>query len=94
LFRIGQEATNNALKHGKPGRIKITLSVMGRVGRLEIADDGIGFPGERKGSTGMGLHIMSYRANMIGGSLEAETREGGGVTVTCVFPVRQSGEHA
>jgi hypothetical protein len=38
----------------------------------------------------MGLHIMSYRATMIGGSLDVRRVTGGaaGTTVDCVFPMR------
>jgi PAS domain S-box-containing protein len=90
LFRIGQEATNNALKHGKPHTIRISLSASDGVGTLEVSDDGRGLIMNGKNFAGMGLHIMSYRANMIGGTLDVQMRSGGGTRVTCVFPLRSA----
>jgi two-component system sensor kinase FixL len=55
--------------------------------RLSIEDDGIGissFPD----SGGMGLQIMSFRARMIGGSLNVQrTNSAGGTLVSCLVPV-------
>ena len=42
----------------------------------------------RLAHSGMGLRIMSYRANMIGGSCEVRRNAEGGTTVMCAFPVR------
>ena len=91
LFRIGQEAANNAIKHGKPKSIRIVLSSVTGVGRLEITDDGRGLPMNLKSLSGMGLHIMNYRANMIGGSLDVEKPAVGGTRVTCIFALPSTG---
>jgi PAS domain S-box-containing protein len=88
LFRIGQEAANNAVKHGKPQTIHIVLSARGRMGSLEISDDGRGLPVNVKNLGGMGLQIMNYRANMIGGTLYVRRLSSGGTRVTCNFPLR------
>jgi len=50
-------------------------------------DDGSGIPEDRQTSSGMGLHIMTYRSAMIGGKLEIAGSSGQGTTVTCTFPV-------
>jgi PAS domain S-box-containing protein len=92
LFRIGQEAANNAIKHAKPTCIGIVLSVLAAVGSLEISDDGRGLPVQFKGQSGMGLHIMNYRAGMIGGSLDVQRFPRGGTRVTCSFPLRSGSE--
>ncbi len=69
LFRIAQEAVTNAIKHGKPGRIEISLTeTPGRI-NLAVRDDGSGLPDRQRKKAGMGLRIMRYRAGMIGGSL-------------------------
>ena len=92
LFRIGQEAVNNAVKHGKPESIRIVLAKTQAVGSLIVSDNGQGIAGDLKRRTGMGLHIMNYRANMIGGSLEVQRPTGGGSRVVCTFPLRLPGE--
>jgi signal transduction histidine kinase len=86
LFHIAQEAVNNAVRHGKPGQILITLAAgAGDGGQLVVEDDGAGIPGEAERGQGMGLRIMNYRAAMIGGSLDIQRRRNGGAVVTCRF---------
>jgi signal transduction histidine kinase len=86
LFHIAQEAVNNAVRHGKPGQILITLAAgAGDDGQLVVKDDGAGIPGEAERGQGMGLRIMNYRAAMIGGSLDIQRRQDGGAVVTCRF---------
>jgi signal transduction histidine kinase len=88
LYRIAQEAVSNAIRHGKSRNIVIALSGKNGVGVLTIQDDGVGFPQERDSQPGLGLSIMNYRADMVGGSLKLQSNEGQGVTVVCVFPIR------
>jgi signal transduction histidine kinase len=83
LYRIVQEAVSNAIKHGKASEIIIRLSKDSRHMTLCIEDNGVGFPTRRNNRAGMGLHIMEYRAGMIGGSLAVQPRAGGGISVTC-----------
>jgi PAS domain S-box-containing protein len=65
---IAQEAVNNAIKHGKARGITIALRSAGGRFNMFVEDDGVGLP-QPALSTGMGLHIMSHRAKMIGGGL-------------------------
>jgi PAS domain S-box-containing protein len=88
LYRIAQEAVNNAIRHGKPEQIVISLSAKGSTGTLMIEDDGTGFTKDPAKQPGVGLNIMDYRADMVGGSLKVLPNEDHGVTVTCVFPLR------
>jgi signal transduction histidine kinase len=89
LFHIAQEAVSNAIKHGRSRRLVIELSARDGIGRLAIEDDGSGTEMVGPGQRGMGLHIMRYRANMIGGSLQLRTEGPNlGTTVDCVFPMR------
>jgi two-component system, LuxR family, sensor kinase FixL len=84
LYRIAQEAANNAIKHGKATSVTITLERRDSNLRLAVIDDGVGFvPGISSG--GMGLHIMRYRAAMIGATLLIESRPEGGTAVSCVI---------
>ena len=87
LYHIAQEAVNNAVKHGKASNILIRLHHAGAHVTLAIEDDGIGIP-QPAPSTGMGLHIMSHRARMIGGALSIERRPNGGTLVTCAVQPR------
>jgi PAS domain S-box-containing protein len=83
LYRIAQELVNNALKHGRAKRIRISLVSRGSRVELKVVDDGKGF-GEPAGKVeGMGLRVMRYRAHLIGGTLEFESGPGQGCAVTC-----------
>jgi signal transduction histidine kinase len=87
LFRIAQEAANNAIRHGHPKQIKISLRRIGGTEcELRIEDDGSGFSksGGKK-SDGIGVQVMDYRANLINGSLEVNPGPQAGVVVTCRF---------
>jgi signal transduction histidine kinase len=86
LFCIGQEAVRNALRHGKPQRIGVTLSEHGGQVSLTVEDDGIGLPEDFIGNEGLGMRIMSYRAASIGGKVEVEPGPTGGTIVTCRLP--------
>jgi PAS domain S-box-containing protein len=94
LYHIAQEAVNNAIKHGAPRKVLIQLSAGQGRGTLLIKDDGKGIAENPANSQGMGLHIMNYRAGVIGGTLEARRGTPSGTIVTCTFPVRESGGHA
>jgi PAS domain S-box-containing protein len=88
LYRIAQEAVNNAIRHGKSRSISIRLAGKNGAGTLTIQDDGEGFTRKPTGQPGVGLSIMNYRADMVGGSLKVQPNEDRGITVTCMFPVR------
>ncbi len=90
LYYIAQEAVNNAIKHGQARRILVALSAGEGEGTLVVEDDGRGILNSAAGHSGMGLRIMSYRANMIGGGSEIERNAEGGTTVTVRFPLRNS----
>ncbi len=86
LYRIAQEAVNNAVKHSKGRLIQVRLSTTQDRVELRVTDDGVGvaLPWMPKG--GMGLHIMEYRARMIGGTLSITRVNTGGTVVTCSAP--------
>lgn len=103
LYRIAQEALNNALKHAAPTQITLRLFHQPGQVTLEIVDDGRGLPVERIDSlvsststslaaagsrVGMGLRTMSYRAGLINGRLQLEPGPGGrGTCVRVSVPV-------
>lgn len=90
LFRIAQEAVNNALRHGRPGKVKISLRGTGnRECELRVEDDGAGIrkpkSPQENGNGGIGMRVMEYRANLIGGRLKIQNRPKKGVIVSCHF---------
>lgn len=84
LYYITNEAVTNALRHGKPRRITITLKVTGDSGLLTVQDDGVGITGEKPGR-GRGILIMHYRARMIGGTCDITSKPGSETIVSCTF---------
>jgi signal transduction histidine kinase len=76
LLRIAQEALANAVRHGEPTEVTLTLSPQA----LRVHDDGRGFD-PAVPSTGMGLSLMAERAGEVGAVLVVESSPGGGTTV-------------
>lgn len=89
LYRIGQEAVTNALRHGKPEHISLSLAARGGSLFLTVEDDGIGLPESWDKGPGVGVRVMAHRAEMIGASLSIEPNPTGGTMVCCALP-----EHA
>ena len=86
LFYIAQEAVSNALRHGRPRNIRLTLLTEPNGLRLRIKDDGIGLSDGLEQSDGLGVRIMQYRTGVIGGVLQIGASQGGGTVVTCTLP--------
>jgi signal transduction histidine kinase len=89
LYRIAQEAVNNATKHGKAKNISIALSTGAGTTRLVIADDGEGMSHLEPETPGIGLHSMKYRARSLHGELKINSDPSEGTLVICEIPNRQ-----
>lgn len=88
LYRIAQEAVNNAVRHASATRIEIHLGRSADEIVLGIRDNGRGMPARRDGTgAGMGLRIMHQRALMIHGTLHCNPRTSGGTEVVCRYPI-------
>jgi PAS domain S-box-containing protein len=85
LYRIAQEAVNNAVKHGKARNIMIQLAEQAGKSMLIVQDDGRGLPKDSEKHNGMGLRIMSYRASAIGGTLRIRAKGDSGTVVVCTW---------
>jgi signal transduction histidine kinase len=86
LFRIGQEAITNAVKHSSSSLVSAEITVAnGGVG-LVIADHGVGFDATRSYGGHLGLELMRSRAVDAGGSMAIESAPDGGTTVRVVVP--------
>jgi PAS domain S-box-containing protein len=90
LYRITQEAINNALRHSNAQNIDVRLSRDGDLVTLEILDDGIGIPPPSSRVEGVGLKSMHYRARIIHGYLDVAPRTQGGTRVSLTVPLEVS----
>jgi len=90
LFRIAQEATNNAIKHSHAQSISIRLMETSDGITLTVSCDGKAFP-SKPSTRGTGLKTMRFRARRIGATLEVGPGPSGGAVVRCVIP-KPSGE--
>jgi signal transduction histidine kinase len=86
LYRIAQEAVSNAVKHGNAKNITILLAGDEHATTLTIEDDGSGVPEPPPRTNGMGLHIMSHRANIAGGTFAISRKGMHGTLVRCTLP--------
>ncbi len=86
LFRIAQEAVNNAIRHGHAQNIDIALDMVEDATRLAIGDDGSGFDTAAHGG-GMGLLGMRERAELLGGRLAVESHPGSGTRICAEIPL-------
>ncbi len=85
-YRIVQEALTNVLKHAEPGaRAEVRLSTDNHGIAIEVLDTGRG--ATRLPGSGHGIVGMRERATLLGGSLEAGPRPGGGFQVVAHLPI-------
>ena len=90
LYRIAQEALNNALRHAEATKVAVSIRAEAGHVQLEVIDDGGGFDvGAAAGSGGIGLQSMRERAQSIGGSLEVWSELGEGTCVRARIPLDQ-----
>jgi signal transduction histidine kinase len=87
LFRIAQEALHNAVEHGGAREVEIDLAFNHETLVLTVRDDGKGFDTSAGLNGGMGLRIMRYRAQCVGGSCEVQSNGAKGTIVTCRVPL-------
>ena len=94
LYRITQEAVNNAIKYADSNYILITLSHSKDLLSIVVDDDGVGFnPDNRKirdteDGSGMGLAFMQERVKYINGRLFLSSKEGRGTRITINMPLK------
>lgn len=91
LYRVGQEALNNAARHSGARRVTVRLVSTPATVSLLVEDDGRGFdparvPGDRHGLVGMG-----ERVELIGGTLRVESEPGGGTRIEATVPLQGPG---
>ncbi len=91
LFRVAQEALNNAMRHAKASRITIELHFLPEQMTMIVEDNGIGLPGgEAEEARGFGLLTMRERAEKAGGIFSIKGKSGSGTRVMVTVPDRHS----
>ncbi len=90
LYRIAQEALNNALKHAGANKVTIRLHTAVDHITLEVSDNGRGFAPEQVGSGGLGLVSIQERADRLGGHLSLTSQPGSGTAVRVDVPLKET----
>jgi Signal transduction histidine kinase len=88
LFRVVQEAIQNAIKHAEAKNIRIDLTIAHEKVVVNIIDDGIGFT-EPKVADGLGMRNMKHRTKLLGGTIWWSS-EGKGSSVTIELPFKEN----
>ncbi len=86
LYRIGQEAMHNTVKHARATRAWVTLGTVGGHVTLEVRDNGVGFDPSGEFPGHLGLRSMTERATSSGGTLTIESEPGAGTTIRISVP--------
>jgi signal transduction histidine kinase len=87
LFRVAQEALNNAVRHGRANAMTVLLSARGSGLQLAVSDNGSGFDPERSTDhASLGLASMRERVRLLHGQLDIESTPGRGTTVVAWVP--------
>jgi signal transduction histidine kinase len=76
LYRMVQEAVNNAIRHGQASQISVHIATKDQVLYLSVMDNGQGFNPEDTTCFGMGMRSMKSRIEAIGGALRITSRRG------------------
>ena len=92
LYRIGQEALHNVVKHANAHTAEIRLAQPGDAVELSVEDDGDGFDPALVSGTKLGLIAMRQRAERLGGSVAIESKPGAGTRVEVRVPVEVARE--
>ena len=87
LYRIAQEAAENAVQQGHASRIVMSLDGSEEELVLTVSDNGTGSSANNFGMDGLGLRLMVYRADLIGAALHMDPLPAGGTRVTCTLPL-------
>jgi signal transduction histidine kinase len=94
LLRIAQEASANAVKHGRAQQVQIELLYASTSICLTVTDDGTGFAASQTSPTGhFGLLDMRERAQSMGSELKIDSEPGRGTRITVNVPMNSSEAH-
>ena len=91
IYRIVQEALNNATKHSGASKVTVGISEGPDAVEVVVEDDGKGFDPETAGADRFGLHSMRERIELLDGSLQIDSAPGSGTRVVARLPVERRG---
>ena len=94
LFRIVQEALQNAIKYSRGRHVSVDLRGSAAGLQLNIVDDGVGFDVDKTWRKGLGLISMRERLEAVGGSIKIHSRAGVGTRLEISVPLRLDPEVA
>jgi signal transduction histidine kinase len=86
IFRVGQEAIYNCIRHSGATQLDISLVIQRNTAELIVKDNGLGFVVD-DGNYGFGLRGMSRRAANVSAHLEISSAPGRGTSVSFVAPI-------
>ena len=89
LYRIVQEATSNAVKHGNASEVDISIKNYDERLVIKIEDNGTGFSDDWEKDRGLGVRIMQFRSRLIGANLEIKNGKklGGAAIIVTMYPI-------
>ena len=87
LFRITQEAVHNAIRHGHPKNISVSLTQEKGMLVLQVQDNGRGLGTAQGKNAGMGLRIMQSRSQAMNGKITVHPTQPHGTLVRCTLPL-------
>jgi len=90
LYRIGQEALHNVVKHANASNAALRITIEGGRVRLSVTDDGIGFAPDQVPRGHLGLIGMRQRADLVAGELRVESKAGGGTLIEASVPAGEA----
>lgn len=101
LYRIIQEAVNNAIKYAQADEIRVVFSHKAHYLNVEITDNGIGFDflkymkRDNINGSGLGIFNMQERTSFVNGTFEMKSEEGKGTQINLHLPIngRKNGHH-
>lgn len=93
LFRVAQEALNNAARHSKVRRFEVSLACVADELHLMVLDRGAGFDMTAMNKEGLGLISMRERVRLVGGAITIESKPMGGTSVQVRIPLNPQHAH-
>jgi PAS domain S-box-containing protein len=89
FYRVAQEALRNISKHAKGADVEVQLAQRGQTLQLCVADSGSGFDTSAVKS-GLGLHSMRERTELVNGSFSVTSERGSGTRIVISVPLHES----
>ncbi len=87
LYRIAQEALQNAAKHARADRLDVRLTCEPDCVKLEVRDNGVGFDPLAAYPGHLGLRSMRERAAKVGGTFDVRSAPGSGTEIRACVPI-------